>query len=482
MALAQLLILIIVNLFNNHNMFKKISLFLMLITCSASLFAQNERDFQKGVDSLSAIKDTVVLNKKLAALREGNESDLILLANYNIAKELPYQPVLELIEKRFPNGDIAYGRQVERLIAEKDLQKKLQMLEALKKQYPNKDKGYAYAMVSHAYADAGQFDKAMEYLYKTTGYYRLTAWAMFGYTTNPVSLAKAEQLVDKELKNGKISEEQQNLMLNLKRYFLEKRQDFKQAVIVTKKIIDLKKGKDQRENDHYTILLAKSGQYKLAFPALEAAIKQGTEDEDIRDNYRIAYQSLYPNRNYKAHIDSINKGLQDKYEHTYNNSIAQKLIKIKAPEFELLDVNGNTVTLETFKGKTMVIDFWATWCGPCKAALPAMQQLVNKYKADTTVKFLFIHTNELPGDTQHVKENALAYFKSKQYDLPLYLDLKKGERGNLVAKAFKVSGIPHKVIVDGNGYIRFSSVGFSGSTPELIAEMSAAIDEIKKLN
>ncbi|MCJ8209207.1 TlpA family protein disulfide reductase [Mucilaginibacter sp. RS28] len=464
-------------------MLKKISLFLMLITCSASLFAQKERDYQKAVDSLSAIKDTVVLNKKLAALKEGNESDLTLLLNYNVAKELPYQPLLELIEKRFPKGDIAYSRQIDRLVTEKDLQKKLQMLEALKKQFPNRDMGYAYAMISHAFANAGKFDKSMEYLYKTKGYYRLTAWAMFAYVTNPVSVAKVEQLVDKELKNTKtMTLEQQNLMLSLKRYFFEKKGDFKQAAVVSKKIIDLKKGKDQKENDHYTVLLAKSGQYKQAFPALEAAIMQGTEDEEIRDGYRMAYQSLYPNRNYKAHLDSINKRLQEKYENTYNSNIAQKLVKTKAPEFELLDVNGNKVNLETFKGKTMVIDFWATWCGPCKAALPGMQQLVNKYKGDTTIKFLFIHTNELPGETPKVKENAMAYFKSKQYDLPLYLDLRKGEKGNEVAKAFKVTGIPHKVIVDGNGFIRFTSVGFSGSTPELIAEMSAAIEEIKKSN
>ncbi len=52
---------------------------------------------------------------------------------------------------------------------------------------------------------------------------------------------------------------------------------------------------------------------------------------------------------------------------------------VKAPDFSVLDRNGNTVKLSNFSGKPVVLNFWATWCGPCKSELPAFNKLYGEY-------------------------------------------------------------------------------------------------------
>lgn len=124
--------------------------------------------------------------------------------------------------------------------------------------------------------------------------------------------------------------------------------------------------------------------------------------------------------------------------------------------------------IEASKTTPVIVDFWATWCGPCKASFPAMQMAVDKFADRKDVAFLFIDTWE-NGDNK--EKQAGDFIASKSYTFNVLMD-----NSNEVVGKFGVSGIPTKFIVDGNGKIRFKSVGFSGNDKELLEELSSMIE------
>jgi thiol-disulfide isomerase/thioredoxin len=147
-----------------------------------------------------------------------------------------------------------------------------------------------------------------------------------------------------------------------------------------------------------------------------------------------------------------------------------QLLSEPAPEFTLMDLNGKKISLKDLKGKTVIIDFWATWCGPCLASFPGMKKAVEKYKDNPDVRFLFINTWEREGN---IKQNAKDFITKNDYPFQVLLDEK-----NEVIEKYKVSGIPTKFIIDKESNIRFISVGYSGSEDQLVKELSLMISMV----
>jgi thiol-disulfide isomerase/thioredoxin len=140
-----------------------------------------------------------------------------------------------------------------------------------------------------------------------------------------------------------------------------------------------------------------------------------------------------------------------------------------APDFKLKDINGKTVSLADFKGKTLVIDFWATWCEPCRNSFPAVKMAVEKYKNDPDVKFLFIDTRETDANYQSLVKKFLA---DNQYPFYTVFDEKSDDgKMNATFKKYVMPGIPTKYFIDGNGVIRYQSIGY---VPDLTKEQTAA--------
>ncbi len=146
-----------------------------------------------------------------------------------------------------------------------------------------------------------------------------------------------------------------------------------------------------------------------------------------------------------------------------------------APDFTLVDLDGKSVKLSDFRGKTVILDFWATWCGPCIMSFPGMKQAMDKYKDNPNVKFLFVDTYERV-DASQWKETVSSFVKQRGFnDFHVILDIGSG-----VAGSYGVNGIPAKFCIDKEGKIKFKSTGYLGSNDAILKEMTHWVEEASK--
>lgn len=150
-----------------------------------------------------------------------------------------------------------------------------------------------------------------------------------------------------------------------------------------------------------------------------------------------------------------------------------------APDFRLKDISGKEVTLSALKGKVVILDFWATWCVPCHENFPAVQKVVDHYKNDQNVVFLFIDTREKSPDYVQL---AKADMEKNHYNFHVLFD-EPGADGkqNKYYSTLGMAGIPTRFIIDANGVIRDKEVGYDDRYTEeqKVAEAIKVIDGIK---
>lgn len=117
--------------------------------------------------------------------------------------------------------------------------------------------------------------------------------------------------------------------------------------------------------------------------------------------------------------------------------------KVYAPNINLLDYNGNQVTLESFRGKVVVLNFWASWCPPCKAEMPDFETAYQKYGND--VEFVMVSHLAWGSDTI---ESAKSFYNSSGYTFPIYFDYQfEGYY------AYDLQSIPRTVIINSDGTV-----------------------------
>ncbi len=123
-------------------------------------------------------------------------------------------------------------------------------------------------------------------------------------------------------------------------------------------------------------------------------------------------------------------------------------------DFTLQDLEGKPVSLSDYKGKVVFIDFWASWCPPCRASIPAVENLYEQYKDNEDFVVLGINLQE-------DKDTILKFMKKQKMNYPVLLSDKK------VISNYKISSIPRFFIIDKNGEIYNKYVGFAPGVEEL---------------
>jgi peroxiredoxin len=122
----------------------------------------------------------------------------------------------------------------------------------------------------------------------------------------------------------------------------------------------------------------------------------------------------------------------------------------KAPYFELKDLNGMTVRSSDFSGKVVILDFWATWCGPCKQEIPDFIELQKQYSKRGVV---------IVGVALDEYESVKKFYNDKKMNYPVLLGT------NDVVKLYGgIRGIPTTFIIGKNGTIRQKFEGFRPKT------------------
>lgn len=139
-----------------------------------------------------------------------------------------------------------------------------------------------------------------------------------------------------------------------------------------------------------------------------------------------------------------------------------------APDLTVQDAQGNPIRLADLRGKWVILDFWATWCGPCLQAMPALNAMANQYK-DKNVVALAICVGDAP--------------KVFQAWLPKHRDLDSirfaidpvGMDGDGVSKLYRVGALPTQYLIDPDGKISASFVGHDGKSDNKLEEALKAV-------
>lgn len=450
--------------------------------------------------------DIVLLKKELQKQLKKtslNESDMTKVKDFykNLLKDaVKSDAVYASIKKKFPLG--MWKLYV--FDSEQDLKKKDAMFRQLLSAYPASKEyrqliHFMAGVLAQTHAQAGDYDKMEPYLKyfkdksSVGSFYNTYAARLSGgqVAAMPIDVAKGLEFSRKALsymEDEIKSQESRPSQLTPKQYWkklnstyhaylhinailLYHNNEAEKAYGLMKQAIEVFEGNNVYMNANFALVTGKVKGAAEAQKVLEEFISAGKANPAMKDQLKTIYLKSNTPEQFTQYMAQLEKAAFNKLK----AQLAKSMISIPAPVFNLKNLSGENVTLASLKGKVVIVDFWSTWCGPCKASFPAMQKIVQKYKKNPDVVFLFIDTWE---SGEERKSDVVGFLEKNKYDFNvLYDEARQGSASDfIVVSDFKVSGIPTKFVIDKDSNIRFRSSGYNGAEDGLINELTAMIE------
>ncbi|HHE04947.1 MAG TPA: TlpA family protein disulfide reductase [candidate division WOR-3 bacterium] len=123
-------------------------------------------------------------------------------------------------------------------------------------------------------------------------------------------------------------------------------------------------------------------------------------------------------------------------------------------DFTLMGIDGKTYNMKNFRGKVVLLDFWASWCGPCKISIPHFEKLYSQYKDEGFIVF---------GIGLENAQNLIRASKVLKINYPVLQGTQE------IAQAFRIRAIPTTFLLDKRGKIVYAQVGFNSSLPAILS-------------
>ncbi len=206
---------------------------------------------------------------------------------------------------------------------------------------------------------------------------------------------------------------------------------------------------DKRKEHYYNLacLASLNNNTDLALDYLERSAEAGYSD------------TVWPQRDsdlFALHDDPRWTGVLQSFENNWNSGRRERRrealasqIDVEAPEFSLADSHGDTVRFEDLRGYIVILDFWATWCGPCRMAMPEIDQYLRE-DAGENVRVFSVNVWE----NNPIK--ARLFMMANDYAMTLLYGT------NELPVQYEVPGIPTIFVIDSEGHIRYKEVGYEG--------------------